>query len=235
MPHCRTERSNPRHNLLAHLPKLWELALTNQSFMVVSDSPALGSEIILGTLSLISPLAYTGDYRPYFTIYDKEFQAICNELEFQIARNIVLAVTNPYFLKVSETITGGVQEVPNHHKVWVAAGLGAVRDEQRAGVLLRGGQEPAEDADAPEERGNEGDQQLGDKEVLQEHDDRVHRGVRDVLRGAAQRKRATMVGGEAVRGKGVPGGAEEREAELCGAAGGEAAARATLLKFYSKP
>lgn len=42
--------------------------------MVIADSPYQCSEIILGMISLISPMKYSGDYRPYFTIYDKEFQ-----------------------------------------------------------------------------------------------------------------------------------------------------------------
>ncbi|CAD8130542.1 unnamed protein product [Paramecium sonneborni] len=87
------------HSMLVHLPKLWELILTNQQFMVIADSPYQCSEIILGMISLISPMKFSGDYRPYFTIYDKEFQQINQELENSIVRNIIIGVTNPFFLK----------------------------------------------------------------------------------------------------------------------------------------
>lgn len=45
----------------------WELALTNQPFMLVGDSPAICGQAIFAILSLISPLEYIGDFRPYFT------------------------------------------------------------------------------------------------------------------------------------------------------------------------
>ncbi|KAM3139484.1 hypothetical protein pb186bvf_008320 [Paramecium bursaria] len=87
------------YGLLTSLTKIWELIITNQPYMVVSDSPTQGSDFILGSISLISPLTFVGDFRPYFTIYDKDFQPIGQELENSIVRNIILGVTNPFFLK----------------------------------------------------------------------------------------------------------------------------------------
>lgn len=45
-------------------------------------------------LSLISPIEYIGDYRPYFTIYDKDFKTITEEMESNNLHNIVIGVTN---------------------------------------------------------------------------------------------------------------------------------------------
>jgi hypothetical protein len=80
--------------------KLWELTLTNQSFMLIADSPNTCSEAIFSILSLISPLEYIGDYRPYFTICDPDFKIIIEESQRKMMRNIIIGVTNPLFLRV---------------------------------------------------------------------------------------------------------------------------------------
>lgn len=67
--------------------------------MIITDSPNQCSELVLASISLISPLTYTGDYRPYFTIYDPEFPLIQQELDQSIVRSIIIGVTNPFFLK----------------------------------------------------------------------------------------------------------------------------------------
>ena len=58
------------HNLW----KLWEIALTNSPLMVMADSPEYCSSLVFGAISLISPLDFTADFRPYFTIYDEEYK-----------------------------------------------------------------------------------------------------------------------------------------------------------------
>lgn len=77
----------------------WELALTNQPFMLVGDSPAICGQAIFAILSLISPLEYIGDFRPYFTIYDNDFKRISEQLDAASLNNIVIGVTNQLFLK----------------------------------------------------------------------------------------------------------------------------------------
>lgn len=46
---------------------------------------------------MIVPLAYYGDYRPYFTIHDNEFKEYMSKT--LNPPPIILGVTNPYFTK----------------------------------------------------------------------------------------------------------------------------------------
>lgn len=55
---------------------LWELVLLNKPIMVVGDTPAMVSNSVLGIISLISPLEYVSDYKPYMTVYDDDFHVI---------------------------------------------------------------------------------------------------------------------------------------------------------------
>jgi len=87
-------------NKLPYLWKLWELVLTNQPIMVVSDLPSECSETVLGLLSTICPLEYQTDYKPYFTIYDPEYREIQDLYDKKIAKCAIIGVTNPLFLKV---------------------------------------------------------------------------------------------------------------------------------------
>ena len=89
-------------NKLPYLWKLWELVLTNQPIMVVSDLPSECSETVLGLLSTICPLEYQTDYKPYFTIYDPEYREIQDLYDQKIAKCAIIGVTNPLFLKTME-------------------------------------------------------------------------------------------------------------------------------------
>ena len=68
--------------------------------LIVADTPTYCSEAVLGIISLISPLEFIGDYRPYFTIYDPEYKMILEESERKMVRNIILGITNPFLSKV---------------------------------------------------------------------------------------------------------------------------------------
>jgi len=89
-------------NKLPYLWKLWELVLTNQPIMVVSDLPSECSETVLGLLSTICPLEYQTEYKPYFTIYDPEYREIQDLYDKKIAKCAIIGVTNPLFLKTME-------------------------------------------------------------------------------------------------------------------------------------
>ncbi|EGG15703.1 hypothetical protein DFA_10545 [Cavenderia fasciculata] len=116
-------------NLSTKLWMLWEMVLLNHPIIVMSPSPPISSDCVLALISLISPLNYTGDYRPYFTIHDPDFQKFtatnstfhkhsssnnnnnttsssseevdCAELHNNIngTPSTILGVTNPFFLK----------------------------------------------------------------------------------------------------------------------------------------
>ena len=47
--------------------------------------------------SLISPLKFSGDYRPFFTIHDSEFKEYTTRTTGP--PNVILGVTNPFFAK----------------------------------------------------------------------------------------------------------------------------------------
>ena len=69
--------------LIPSLWHLWELVLTGEPVMVFAPTPALCSQTVLGLVSLIAPIGYDDDFRPFLTIYDPDFREIsaaCAEL-----------------------------------------------------------------------------------------------------------------------------------------------------------
>ncbi|XP_062553267.1 protein DENND6A [Armigeres subalbatus] len=82
---------------LPHIHLLWELILTGEPIVVCGASPTDCSHMVQSLMSLISPLSYCAESRPYFTIHDTEFK------EFTQNKNghpsIILGVTNPFFAK----------------------------------------------------------------------------------------------------------------------------------------
>lgn len=88
------------------LPKLWilyELILLGEPILILSNSPAKGSNIVLQAASLLTPLKYGGDARPYFTIYDYDYghflEVFRNQNKVATDRAVILGVTNPLFEK----------------------------------------------------------------------------------------------------------------------------------------
>ena len=55
---------------------------------------------MLGLISLISPIEYTGEFKPYLTVHDPSYKTIQETYEKKGIDNIVIGVTNPLFLKV---------------------------------------------------------------------------------------------------------------------------------------
>eukprot|EP01126_Amoeba_proteus_P052035 TRINITY_DN6256_c1_g1_i1.p1 TRINITY_DN6256_c1_g1~~TRINITY_DN6256_c1_g1_i1.p1 ORF type:complete len:394 (+),score=80.55 TRINITY_DN6256_c1_g1_i1:761-1942(+) len=89
---------------------LWELVLLAEPIVVMANSPDMCSAAVLNLISLIYPLQYMGDYRPYFTIHDPEFQALSENFVDEDSsstsvapppnlkgKGIILGVTNPLF------------------------------------------------------------------------------------------------------------------------------------------
>jgi len=66
----------------------------------MSDTPTESSEAVLGLISLIYPLEYQGDYKPYFTIYDPYYKQMQESYEKKNVKSVIVGVTNPLFLKV---------------------------------------------------------------------------------------------------------------------------------------
>lgn len=84
---------------IGYLWKLWEIMLTNQPLLVVHNNPGECSDAVFGLLSLISPIEYTGDFRPYFTVYDSDYRVIQEAHDKNCLSNIIIGVTNPLFMK----------------------------------------------------------------------------------------------------------------------------------------
>lgn len=77
----------------------WELVLFETPILVLSDTPDVCSQVIIALESLISPLTYVGDVRPYFTIYDQDFKNANNNLESLKKNSPMFGVINPLLAK----------------------------------------------------------------------------------------------------------------------------------------
>lgn len=83
--------------LIPSLQILWELMLTAEPVIVRGSSPGSTSSTVLSLVSLIAPLHYMGDFRPYFTIHDSDCQVYVKHANQHPCA--ILGVTNPYFDK----------------------------------------------------------------------------------------------------------------------------------------
>ena len=79
---------------------LWELVLINEPIFVMGTSPKLSSDFVQALVSLVYPLQYAEDYRPYFTVHDTTFTEYSKKTH--VPPGVILGVTNPYFAKVLE-------------------------------------------------------------------------------------------------------------------------------------
>ncbi|XP_052281111.1 protein DENND6A-like isoform X2 [Dreissena polymorpha] len=88
---------SPFQSILPHIQMLWELVIAGEPIVVMAASPAVTSSTVQSLVSLISPLHYCSDYRPYFTIHDSEFKEYTTKT--QAPPPVILGVTNPFFAK----------------------------------------------------------------------------------------------------------------------------------------
>ncbi|XP_073296671.1 uncharacterized protein [Primulina huaijiensis] len=85
--------------LLMHLWKLWEVLLIGEPILIIAPTPPQCCEAVAGLVSLVAPLLFSVDFRPYFTIHDPEFSILNSLPEGAIFPPMVLGVTNLFFLK----------------------------------------------------------------------------------------------------------------------------------------
>ncbi|XP_071960057.1 protein DENND6A-like [Antedon mediterranea] len=83
--------------VLPHIQLLWELILLGEPLVVMAPSPTECSNTVQALVSMIHPLRFMQDYRPYFTIHDSEFKEYTTRT--QAPPCVVLGVTNPFFAK----------------------------------------------------------------------------------------------------------------------------------------
>ncbi|XP_008775891.2 protein DENND6B isoform X1 [Phoenix dactylifera] len=90
--------------LLLHLWTLWELMLLGEPILVIAPTPPQCSEAVAALVSLVAPLRYSVDFRPYFTIHDPDFARLNSLHEGDAFPPMVLGVTNLFFLKSLKNI-----------------------------------------------------------------------------------------------------------------------------------
>lgn len=88
---------NSLYSVISHIHLLWELILTSEPVVVMASSPTDCSHMVQSLISLIAPLQYCGELRPYFTIHDSEFKEFTQSAQGPVP--CILGVTNPYFSK----------------------------------------------------------------------------------------------------------------------------------------
>jgi len=83
--------------IIVHIHLLWELILLNEPIVVIASLPSISSETVQALISLIWPLKYASDYRPFFTIHNTEFSEYASKTTSP--PSVVMGVTNPFFTK----------------------------------------------------------------------------------------------------------------------------------------
>ncbi|KAL0268699.1 UNVERIFIED_CONTAM: hypothetical protein PYX00_010530 [Menopon gallinae] len=84
-------------SLLPYVHLLWELVLVAEPLVVMASHPQICSEMVQALVSIIAPLNFYADYRPYFTIHDSEFKEYTTRTH--LPPPVILGVTNPFFAK----------------------------------------------------------------------------------------------------------------------------------------
>ncbi|KAG3111242.1 hypothetical protein PI124_g9443 [Phytophthora idaei] len=81
---------------------LWQLAITGESFLILSPHARTCSQAALAFTSLIAPLQFQGDCRPYFTVYEADFDMLASRHNNGVGNPkdvTVIGTTNPFFVK----------------------------------------------------------------------------------------------------------------------------------------
>ena len=60
--------------IFSHIQLVWELVLTSEPIIVMAPTPDVCCEVVQSLISMIWPLKYFSDFRPFFTIHDTEFK-----------------------------------------------------------------------------------------------------------------------------------------------------------------
>ncbi|KAK8807328.1 hypothetical protein WA158_004087 [Blastocystis sp. Blastoise] len=134
--------------------KLYEISLYNESLIILSSCIDIVSQAVLIVTSLSNSIPYTGDFRPYFTLFDPDYNAIFNSYKqdnetpkADASHGVILGVTNPYILTCFENITN-VLYIPSRttstfHTIQIPAGKSVLpyinndeNDSYASGVLI---------------------------------------------------------------------------------------------------
>ncbi len=132
--------------VIEHAHALWELVLTAEPLVVMASNPAVCSATVQYLTTLVYPLSYAADYRPYYTIHDSDFKDITSANANAPLPNVLLGVTNPFFskalkhfphiLKLGEANQNGIPKSPSkagqsNHKL---KGMSKFKLDAKAGL-----------------------------------------------------------------------------------------------------
>lgn len=90
--------------ILLQLWVLWELLIIGEPILIIAPTPPQCCEAVAGLVSLVAPLLCSVDFRPYFTIHDRDFAQLNSLSEGDTFPPMVLGVTNLFFLKALKNI-----------------------------------------------------------------------------------------------------------------------------------
>ncbi|KAI0308843.1 hypothetical protein OF83DRAFT_1072912, partial [Amylostereum chailletii] len=80
-----------------HLWSIWECLVLCEPILIIGPSPAMTSQAVWWLRDLFRPIPWAGDFRPYFTIHDKDHDTLVNNNPPKAG--LLLGVTNPFFAK----------------------------------------------------------------------------------------------------------------------------------------
>ncbi|KAL5503993.1 hypothetical protein ACEPAH_8066 [Sanghuangporus vaninii] len=80
---------------ISHLWSIWECILLCEPLLVFGPTPAMTSQAIWWFVDVLRPISFAGDFRPYFTIHDKDYHSFVNKNRPK--SGLLLGVTNPLF------------------------------------------------------------------------------------------------------------------------------------------
>lgn len=109
--------------ILLQLWLLWELMIIGEPVLVIAPTPPQCCEAVATLVSLVAPLLYSVDFRPYFTIHDPDFAPLNSLKEGDPFPPMIIGVTNLFFLKSLRSIPHIVSvgsPAPNSSKVALA-------------------------------------------------------------------------------------------------------------------
>ncbi|TMW63520.1 hypothetical protein Poli38472_002461 [Pythium oligandrum] len=82
--------------------QLWQLAITGESLIILSPHARTCCQATLAFTSLIAPLKFEGDYRPYYALYEVDFDELVSRHKGgpgSTDKTTVIGTTNPFFMK----------------------------------------------------------------------------------------------------------------------------------------
>jgi len=82
---------------LSHLWSIWECLVLCEPIIIFGQSPTWTSNAIWWFRDIVRPIPWVGDFRPYFTIHDREYPDLINDRAPKAG--LLVGVTNPFFEK----------------------------------------------------------------------------------------------------------------------------------------